>query len=120
VERRALEPPAPLLLQAPPLAEILRADAPLVEQELLEGAVAKFHGRQERIPVDPLTGKRAGRSRRPPAPVVEHARQGVEERDAGLPARVARRAPMVPNQTPDVPRPAPGGIAPGAQRHPRQ
>src|SRR5262249_54181979 len=43
IEQQALEPFTALLLEPPDLAQVLGADAPLIEQELLERAISELH-----------------------------------------------------------------------------
>jgi hypothetical protein len=49
VEQEALDPLAALRLELPDLAQILRGDTPLVEQDLLESTVLELHERRRRI-----------------------------------------------------------------------
>src|SRR5262249_19301477 len=50
VEQQTLDALATLLLELPDLAQIVRTDAPLVQEELLETTVLELHERPNRIP----------------------------------------------------------------------
>ena len=118
VEQQPLEPLAALLLELPDLAQILRGDASLLEQELLEGTVLELHeSARERISVRRCHWRGKSPSRRS-SPVVEHARACRRSGIARRPARVGRGPRMAPHDALDVVRPAaaPDRSAPASGR----